>query len=294
MQKRLLILLVTALPFFATAQTFDQWAATVGWDGVSHWSRYMITMPAYQGPNSLPVPRIGNGSLDSNFSFAATANLHFSKGDNTQNLLLYVNYPLVREVISLDAKWVPYEHYKMSAGVKARRHVFSHFYNDSQATGELHLNTNISILKKWQQHIRLALRIGYRLPCGSGFGAARYTDGPGYHFDLSFGKDIKGTSLQWIGMLGFYTWQIESDKHNQDDAFLLGTGLEWNRRMCKIQAYIAGYLGYLQGSGDKPVVVRAGIEKKIKRHSFLLNLQQGIHDFDYSSVEAGFKYVIRN
>ncbi|HEY6063388.1 MAG TPA: hypothetical protein VIV35_07245, partial [Chitinophagaceae bacterium] len=85
------------------AQTFTQWAQTVNWDGVSHWSKYMITQPAYQGPNSLPVPHISKGSIDSNFSISATGNFHFSKGDNTQNISLYGNYCLVKDIISLDA-----------------------------------------------------------------------------------------------------------------------------------------------------------------------------------------------
>src|SRR5258706_15225052 len=87
-------------------QTFTQWAQTVNWDGVSHWSKYMITQPAYQGPNSLPVPRMGNGSIDSSFSISATGNFHFSKGDNTQNISLYANYCLVKDIISIHAGWI--------------------------------------------------------------------------------------------------------------------------------------------------------------------------------------------
>jgi len=206
------------------AQPFTQWAQTVNWDGVSHWSKYMITQPAYQGPNSSPVPRMGNGSIDSNFSISATGTFHFSKGDNTQNLSLYANYCLVKDIISFDAAWVPYEHFIMNQAVKEKRHVFSQFFYDTDASGELHLNTNIQVLNKWKKYIRLALRVGYRFPTGSGFGAARYTDGPGYYFDLSFGKSFNHSALKWVGMLGFYSWHIESDKHKQKDAFRFGPG----------------------------------------------------------------------
>lgn len=277
----------------AKAQSpYTLWEQAVNWDGITHWSRYMISMPAYQGPNSLPVPRIGNGNPDSIFSITATGNLHFSKGDNTQNLALYANYPLVKDVISFDLMWVPYERYTISQAIKAKRHVFAQFYDDQEATGEVHLNTTIRLLKKWRKHIDLALRIGYRFPSGSGFGAARFTDGPGYYFDVSFGKPFKNSSLKWIGMAGFLTWQIKSDKHNQDDAFLFGSGLEWNKNNWRLQTYIAGYLGYLEGSGDKPIVFRTTMERKLKRNSLLLGFQQGIKDFAYTSVEAGFKYVI--
>src|SRR5258705_12604007 len=95
-------------------QTFTQWAQTVNWDGVSQWTKYMIDQPAYQGPNSLPVPQMGNGSIDSSFSISATGNLHFSKGDNTQNLSLYANYCVVKDRVAMDVHWVPYEHFTMS------------------------------------------------------------------------------------------------------------------------------------------------------------------------------------
>ena len=273
------------------AQTFDKWAQVVNWDGVSHWSRYMITQPAYMGPNALPVPRISNGSIDSNFSISATGTLHFSKGDHTQNTTVYANYCLVKDVIAFDAMWMPYEHFSMSNDIKDQRHVFSHYYYDKDATGEIHLNTTIQLLNKWRKNIQLALRIGYRFPMGSGFGTARFSDGPGYYFDLSFGKPFISSSLKWIGMLGFYSWQIISDKHRQDDAFLFGTGAEWNTKTLRMQTYIAGYLGYLENSGDKPIVFRITLEKKFKRISLLSGFQQGLHDFKYSSVEMGMKFI---
>jgi hypothetical protein len=148
-------------------------------------------------------------------------------------------------------------------------------------------------LNKWRKDIHLALRIGYRFPCGSGFGAARFSDGPGYNFDLSFGKTINHSPLKWIGMFGFYTWQIESDRHNQDDAFLFGSGLEWDKKSLKVQSYIAGYLGYLENSGDKPIVFRAQLEKRLKKTSLLLGFQKGLHDFAFTSVEFGAKYRIK-
>ncbi|MBL7745695.1 MAG: hypothetical protein JNN00_19645 [Chitinophagaceae bacterium] len=272
------------------AQTPEWWVQTVKWDGVTHWTRYLITQPAYLGPNALPVPRTGNGSPDSTAYIGITGNFHFSKGDNTQNLVVYANYPLVKNVISFDAMWVPYEHFTMSHVTKTERHVFYLKYYDRHAAGDIHLNTNIRLLKKWEEHIHLALRIGYRFPAGGGLGTARYTDGPGYYFDISYGKPLKNPSLKWIGMAGFYTWQMISDKHRQNDAFLFGNGLEWNKNSLRIQTYIAGYLGYLENSGDKPIVFRTTLEKRLKRSSLLLGFQQGLHDFKYSSGEVGIKY----
>jgi hypothetical protein len=273
------------------AQTFDWWSQNVHWDGVSHWSRYIITEPGYLGPNALPIPRISNGSIDSSISVSATGNFHFSKGDNTQNLAIYANYCLVKELISFDAAWVPYERYSMSHEIKTKRHVFSHFYYDNHAAGDIHLNTNIRVLSKKQ--FQMALRIGYRFPAGGGLGTARYTDGPGYYFDLSYGRPFNHSNIKWIGMAGFYAWQLISDKHRQNDAFLFGNGLEWNTKSLRLQTYIAGYLGYLKNSGDKPIVFRANLEKKLNRSSLLAGFQQGLHDFKYSSMEIGLKYYFK-
>lgn len=277
----------------ANSQTLSQWQQVVNWDGVSHWSRYIRTFPAYQGPNALPVPTVGNGTIDSSFFIGVTGNFHFSKGDNTQNPRLYANYCLVKDVISFDIFWVPKEYYTTSHAIKEERHIYPQFYYDKEGEGELHLNTTIQVMKKWKKYIRLALRMGYRFPSGSGFGAARDVDAPGYYFDVSFGKPINHSSLTWTGMLGFYSWQIESDKNNQDDAILFGTGLEWNKHNWKIKTSLAGYWGYLEDSGDKPVVGRFNLERRLNNFGLLLNFQQGFHDFKYSTIEAGMKYTIR-
>ena len=275
----------------AHAQDFGWWAKLVDWDGVTPWQRYIKTNPAYLGPNALPVPFISNGSIDSVNSIGVTANLHFSKGDNTQNLAVYGNYCLVKDVISFDFFWVPYERYQMSHAIKEERHVFSHYYHEKSAQGEIHLNTNIQLLRKLRDHIHLALRIGYRLPTSNGLGSARFTDAPGYYFDLSGAKPFnKESKWKVIGMTGLYVWQTNLDGRRQNDAFLFGGGIEWNPSMWHIQLYGTGYLGYMDDEGDKPVLLRAGIERKGKRISQLLRFQQGISNFGYSSIEAGVRY----
>jgi hypothetical protein len=271
------------------AQTFDRWAQVVGWDGVSHWTRYMITQPAFMGPNALPVPQVGNGSIDSNHYLGASVTAHFSPGDHTQNLTLYGNYCLQKERLSFDIMWVPYERFTLSPAIKDKRHVFVQFYNDREAMGEVHLNTRLQLLNRWRKHIHLALRLGYRFPAGSGYGAARNTDAPGYYMDLSFGKPLGG-GFRWTGMLGFYAWHLQSDQHNQNDAFLFGTGLEWNRRGWRLQAQVAGYLGYMYKRGDKPIVARLQGEKRLGKSSLFAGLQRGLQDFSYTSAEAGCRF----
>jgi hypothetical protein len=293
--KKLIFTCLCLIGGLVRAQDFPWWAKLVNWDGATPWQRYIITNPAYLGPNALPVPFIRNGSIDSVNSIGLTGNIHFSKGDNTQNLGVYGNYTLVKDLIGFDVYWVPYERFQVGHEVKEERRVFSHYYFDQSAQGEIHLNTNIQLLNKWRKHVHLALRIGYRLPTSNGLGAARYTDAPGYYFDLSAGKPL-GKCSKWkaIGMAGLYVWQTNLDGRRQNDAFLFGGGIEWNHRKWHMQVYGAGYLGYMNNFGDKPIVFRTTFERRGKNINGILKFQQGIHDFDYTGVETGIRYSFRS
>jgi hypothetical protein len=291
MMRRLFI--ITGL-FFVQAvgftQTLDSWANNVHWDGVTSWKRYLIFSAGYMGPNALPVPEISNGSIDSVTTIGITGNFHFSNGDNAQNIKLTGNYCIVKNVISVDISYIPSEWFQQNHAVKEARHVYYTAYYKKQEPGDAYLNINLQLLNKLRNHIQLALRLGYRFPTGSITGAARYTDSPGYFFDLSCAKPLSPDG-HWklLGMVGFYVWQTNLDEHFQDDAYLFGAGVEYNKNNWRWQLNSCTYLGYMR-NGDKPVVLRLGAEKSIKNITGVLRFQQGLHDFKYSSVEAGAKF----
>lgn len=290
----LFLLFLVFSSFNSKSQTLDRWAQVVNWDGTTHWSKYMIMTPAFQGPNSLPVPSLGNGEVDSTNWLKLSGNFHFSKGDNTQNIILQGNYCLVKDIASIDLFWIPFEYYTLSDAIKEKRHVYYRSYKDHQTFGDVILNINLRILKKWSKYIDLGFRTGYRFPIGEDVGAARYTDAPGYYFDINYGKKIgKSGSLKWTGMLGFYVWQTNLPVYRQDDAFLFGTGIEWNKKQLLLKAHIAGYLGYFDEGGDDPVVFRLQAERRTKRNGFIFNFQQGLNDFAYSSFELGIKHYFK-
>ncbi|MEI9944051.1 MAG: hypothetical protein WDN26_07475 [Chitinophagaceae bacterium] len=277
----------------AKAQSLAWWENTVHWDGVTHWERYIIYTPGYLGPNALPVPHISNGSIDSINVFGVSGTYHYSKEDKTVNTTLYANYSFLKDKISFDLFWVPIEHYSMTHELKTERHVFAFKYYDRTATGDIHLTTNVQLFKKrfWQS----ALRLGYRFPTSTGIGSARSTNGPGYWMDISFGKTFRSIPhLKWIGMIGGYFWQADNIeiRHKQDDAFLIGSGLEWNKNKFRLQTYVAGYFGYFK-KRDDPVVFRFNMDKTIKRNIWFFRVQQGLNDFEYSSAELGMKYIFK-
>jgi hypothetical protein len=273
------------------AQTQDKWSKIVRWDGFSPWQKYMIYSPGYMGPNALPVPSMANGGIDSVDYVGASGSFFFSKGDNTQGIRFSGNYCLVKDLISFDASWIPVEWFQLSDEIKDKRHVYWPNYYAKKANGDVLLNMNVRVLKKWDKYVQLAFRIGYRFPSSdvAEVAAARYTDAPGYFFDFSAGKTLS-PDKRWklSGMMGFYVWQLND--YGQNDAFLFGAGLEYNSNKWHWQLNGRGYTGWL-GNGDFPVVVSSSLEKQLKVFGFFLNLQQGLHDFDYTGVEIGTKYL---
>jgi len=287
MRSRLMLLAVF-IPLFSSAQTFEWWRDNVNWDGTTHYWKYLTISPKYLGPNALSVPAINNGSSDSITSLGATANFHFSSGDNTQNLMLYGNYTTKSNTISIDAQFVPYERFVMSHAKKTERKIYYQDYYKKTTVGDVIVSTTFQLFQKWRKDVQLAMRVGVRMPSGGMQGAARYADVPAYWIDAGMGMPIKNTNWKWISMAGFLVWQTNEDHLRQDDAFLFGTGVEFNKQEFRVQAYGAGFAGY-KNNGDKPIVLRFNLEKKSNRCVYLLKFQQGVQDFSYFSVETGAK-----
>jgi hypothetical protein len=273
------------------AQSADWWSTLVNWDGVTHWSKYITFSPAYMGVNALPVPSVGNGSIDSVNSFALTGGFHFSRGDNSQNPILYGNYCVMKNRLSVDVNWIPVEWFQMSHAMKEKRKVYWEDYYAKSAPGDINFNINFQLLNNWRKKIHIAFRAGYRYPTSFGVASARMTNAPGYDFDLSFGKKF-GMASNWkvIGMIGFYVWQTNNDRPRlyQNDAVSGGLGVQFDNKQYRIQSYFAGYSGYLD-NGDQPLVYRFNFERRLNRVSVLARFQQGLHDLDYSSFETGLK-----
>ena len=289
--KRFLTLVI--LSFFGIqlqAQDLQWWANTVGWDGVTSWRKYIIYSPSYLGPNALPIPVLPAGTIDSVHSIGASGNVHFMKGDFTANAALYGTFVLVKDVISFDAYTVPYEYFNQSHDLKTERHVYYYYYNSHKAHGDIILNTKIQLFKKWQPKWNLMLRMGYRFATSTNYAAARYTDAPGYSFDINAGKPV-GKNKRWLvkAMVGLYTWQVNEEQYQQNDAFLFGVGTEYHHKKFSFDLYTAGYLGYLKNRRDKPIVIRMGVQQQLGKAALFLRVQQGIHHFKYTSIETGYR-----
>jgi len=130
------------------------------------------------------------------------------------------------------------------------------------------------------------------MPSGSLSELARYTDGPGYWIDAGHAVPLKNSNWKLLNMLGFYVWQTNDPVLRQNDAFLFGSGWEWNKNDWRLQTYATGYIGY-KNDGDKPVLFRLSLEKKGEKAIYRFRFQKGIRDFEYTSLEMGLRYLIR-
>ncbi len=275
------------------SQGHDWWANNVQWDGVTHWSEYIISAPRYMGPNALPVPPINQGVINNDHSLSLEMASHFNPGDKTQNLGIRANYNLVTDLISFDIYWVPWEHFNVSHDTKTERNVFHTFYDETTANGDLYLNTHVRAWKKVSSSG--VLRLGYKFPTSTMQGAARYTNAPGYYLDLGTSwtlQESSNTSLRVFNMLGFYAWQTNLDEQFQNDAFLTGLGVEYRTRRWIFTSGIRAYFGYLVG--DKPILLQQDIAYQWNQWSVSLGLQHGIQHYPYTSIMINTTYLLSN
>ncbi len=284
------LLVVVLLPSLTRSQSHEWWAENVNWDGITHWSRYITISPGHMGPNALPVPKLSTGAVQNQNYLGISSSLHLRSGDQTINPTLYGNYAFVKDKVSFDFHWVPVEFFKQSHTLKTERKVFHEYYDVMRASGDIYLNTRIQIMSR--QKTNLGLRLGYKFATSNKIGAARFTDSPGYYFDLSAGYLLRKTSnseLRMLGMMGFYAWQTNKPHLLQDDAFLTGLGIRWTDSRVETEASIRSYIGYMN-NGDKPVIALLKSSYRLEKISLSASIQQGLHDYKYTSFETGFYY----
>jgi len=255
------------------------------------WVQYITYSPKYMGPNALPVPDAIQGCVDKESEFETRLVGYSAQGDNTQNLFVRINVPVLPNVISVEINNVVAEHYNMDI---QRRTELSAWHGYGQGTvpdGDINLNTVIQIIRD-NKFPDIAVRFDLRTTSGKHLSDARHTDSPGYFMDLSMGKQvsINSTFFQKARFYlsgGFYCWQTNKDIHMQDDAPMLNIGANITSGKLVLGLETAGYYGYLN-NGDRPLVVRANLNYKSRYLTYKFGYQKGLHDYDYSSLYFGF------
>ncbi len=277
-----------------SAQDYYWWNQKHGWDGITHWSRYMILSPGYLGPNALPVPDMHTGVLFDKALFEAGSRYYFQAGEQTIDGNSRLYFPFANGKAALEISHTPIEYYKTDTMLRDERRARSR-HVEGLATGDIGMNTYFALVNG-PRFPDVVLRIGLRAPSGTRLYDARFSDAPGYFFDISFGKTliVSGENNERItrayGMLGFYAWQTNFDRNRQNDALLIGFGLKMTGKHSAFYAETAGYFGYME-MRDDPVVIRVGYDIKCDAGTVKIQYQKGVHDVYHHCIQLS---VIRH
>lgn len=273
--------------FSAKAQRYVYWNQLVGWNGITHWSQYMRYAPAYFGPNALPVPEMPEALLRGFSFFEARLVQHNLLYDRTTNLFFKAVFPL-GERAQLELSGVPIEYYHTNNETRDLRRARNPEAN-GWAMGDLYFGTRVQLTRGGGRIPDITVGLYGRTASGNKLDDARYTDAPGYWFDLTAGEEVgpvigRKTWIRWRATLGFYSWQTASDDYRQNDA-LLGGGLLGIGEPAKywFDGEISGYFGYI-GNGDQPLVIRFNYRKMLKKGFWGINFQQGLHNYPFTTL----------
>lgn len=293
MRKYILTILLIAPFLFSYSQDYHWWNVKHNWDGITHWSQYIIMSPSKMGPNAIPVPKVNSGLLINNNKLELAVDAHFSKGDNTQNIYTDLNLPIVKDKIGLNFFIVPYEQFELDTITRDERRVRLEDGKGS-GVGDLYISTQIQLLKNHTKLPDLLLGITLKTASGSNLGGARFTDTPGYYFDISAGKAYKtgntNLKIRPFGMIGFYVWQTNRNDYYQNDAVMYGAGLKVEYKNIEITNNIAGLYGYIN-NGDHPLQYRFILNTNtIKKINYKLMIQKGLKDFEYLTIRLSALY----
>jgi hypothetical protein len=287
---------------------YSWWNKQQNWDGVTHWSSYMIFSPYYFGPNALNVPFSEKGRVKQSGEVGLYSDLWVAHGDQTQDVGAHLYLPVVGGLIGLEAWGVALEHYALTNDLGAERRVRNENANGT-ASGDAYFAAVLAVVRD-RKFPDVAVRFVLRTASGGKLSDARYTDAPGYYFDVSAGKNFvinqdKKDYFRAYAMLGFYSWQMNLPLYRQDDAVLFGAGGDVHLHNNVFTASIDGYWGYLGKKKmivvnplkpvvyhDQPVVWRLAWAHRWDKWKLGLRLQGGVRDHLYTSVQLKMTYLL--
>jgi len=283
-----LFLLLFLLSRPVPAQDFTWWNEAHGWDGVTHWTRYLVFSPALMGPNALPVPPLERGHIDSLSRMEFGGRGHFATGERTWDATTALHVPFAGGRVAVGVDWMALEHYDMDTATRDLRRARD---RDGKgiSTGDVNINTLLQLVPEREGRMGLLLRIRLRTASGSNMQGARHTDAPGYSFDLSAGRwhTVERSWLKRLrphATLGFLVYQTNRDDYFQNDCLLFGAGLLAEHGRLVSEVAVAGYAGYLD-INDRPMELRMSLGLRGGgRNEWRAGLWHGLNDRPWTTV----------
>lgn len=298
MIQRFCFLLFFLFSFYANAQKagedYTWWNELHGWEeGMPGWRNWIRITPGYLGPNALPVPEVKKGFINSKTEVEITASSHFLKGDPTQDISGRLFVPFAQSKIAVELYGVIVEHFAFSEEIRNERYAR---IKDGKglAFGDLYFSTLIQ-LSKDRKFPNTLFRMTAKTASGNQLEGARYTDSPGYFFDLSFSKNFgqpESGIFRPVGLAGFYSWQTNDELNLQNDAFLYALGVDYERSGLVISASWSGYTGY-KNERDKPMQLNFELRKDFDKKAFRIQYINGLRDWEYKTIRFSFIWKLK-
>ena len=268
---------------------FAAWAARNDYVPGTDWRSYLLIAPGNMGPNALPVFPTVRGRVDTAARASLAATHHRAPGDRATDLTAEVRWPFGRRA-SLRVRYTALEWYRYDESVALARNTVRPA-GSGVAQGDVYVEGIFQLVRERRRWPDLALAARIKTAASSDVEAMRYTDTPGYAFDVSGGKDIalrRGRGvLRPFASAGFFVWQRFGEGNPQNDAFTYAAGAQWGRGRWEVVAQVAGYAGYT-GELDQPLVTRASIGWRLpaSRWRFDVGAEFGVRDYAYDAATA--------
>lgn len=256
--------------------------------------QHIVITPGFMGPNALPVPEIKTGKIPSKLNLEVAFENHTSDGDKTNNFYTELFVPLQANKVGLFVSVVPIEFYKVDDATLLDRKIET-TEGTGNAGGDIYVGTYIQLLQNHKSLPDLLLTINLRTASGTKLEEARYSDAPGYFFDLSAGKEIPLSSsflssMRLYAMGGLYVYQTHRTDFRQNDAILYGAGIDLNFNKFVFKNAFGGYSGFVR-DGDRPALVRSTLQTNFDSMvNYELGFQKGIADQKYTTVRFGVHF----
>lgn len=243
------------------------------------------------GPNAVPVPQLSEAVITDHLTVKTQLGFHYSKGDKTADSYVDIKIPIFR-VIQISASIVPMEYFRSDTLTRDDR-VMRIRDAKGFSGGDLYLGTEVKLLSEGDNRPALTFTFNLKTASGTYISAARFTNTPGYSMYISAGKNVsegKLGTLRLFAQSGFYCYQLYDPIHAQDDAFHYGLGTSLTRKRFSVSTSLSGYVGYMK-YGDRPMVWRADANLPVSKSlSLCLSAQQGLINFNYSTLRAGLTW----
>lgn len=291
------LLFVTLLPTLAFAQRdvdYTWWNELHNWEeGNPGWRNYIKVTPGFLGPNALPVPEVKRGFNRQKTELEFSATSHFSSEDPTQDLSARLFVPFAGGKIAIEMYGVTVEHFAYSEKIRNER--FSRIEDGKGwAMGDFYFSTLVQISRN-RKFPNTLLRLATKTASGNMFEGARYSDSPGYFFDLSFSKDLAKTGIRLFrpfALLGFYSWQTNDELNLQNDALLYALGADYEINGKRFSASWSGYTGYKQ-ERDKPMQLNFEFRKDFSKTAFRVQYLHGLRHHEYETLRFSFIWSLK-